>query len=300
MKVDEQIANCFDGLRNLEFKKVGPEPFKTALGMYSKDGGEYVPFLTEFVCQGSVENYLCDLELKMISTLKDNLDMAKEATEEWDLAKPRHTWLDDYNAQTSLLATQIVWTEETQRAFEELENGGSESAMKEYYLVTVSRIGNLIERVRTDLSSELRIKIITIITIDVHERDVIEKFVQIKLADSGAFAWASQLRFYMESKPKETKKVCQARICDWTTWYNYEYVGNCGRLVITPLTDRCYITLTQALNLSMGGAPAGPAGTGKTETTKDLGRALGLHVVVFNCSDQMNYQSMGQIFMGLS
>jgi dynein heavy chain len=119
------------------------------------------------------------------------LDAAKEATEDWDLSRPRHLWLDDYNAQIALLATQVLWTEETQRAFEELENGGSESAMKEYYNVTVHRIASLIERVRLDLSAELRIKIITIITIDVHERDVIQMFVTNKIVDSGAFAWTA-------------------------------------------------------------------------------------------------------------
>jgi dynein heavy chain len=206
--VNTQVGNCFDGLKDCVFDMTGPQPYKTALGMNAKDGEEYVEFPTPFVCNGAVEHYLCDLETKMQTTLKEILIDARDTTEEWDMGKPRHIWLNDYCAQISLLATQIVWTEETQRAFEELENGGSETAMKDSYNLVVNRITSLIERVRTDLTPEVRIKIITIITIDVHARDVVNGFVQKKIVDSGSFAWTSQLRFYMESRPKEPKKVC--------------------------------------------------------------------------------------------
>lgn len=123
-------------------------------------------------------------------------------------------------------------------------------------------------------------KVINIITIDVHGRDVVTGFVNQRVVEGESFPWQSQLkfewsldknndvssrqfcRFPWEIKPDKFK--CIIKIVDWFRFYSYQYVGNTLRLVITPLTDRCYITLTQALNLVMGGAPAGPAGTGKT------------------------------------
>jgi dynein heavy chain len=76
-------------------------------------------------------------------------------------------------------------------------------------------------------------------------------------------------------------------------------MGLDGRLVITPLTDRCIMTLTQGLSMGFGGFPAGPAETGKTETVKDLAKAICRLCNVFNCGEGLDHRAMARIFSGL-
>ena len=70
--------------------------------------------------------------------------------------------------------------------------------------------------------------------------------------------------------------------------------------MITPLTERCFLTLSMALSFNLGAAVQGKAGVGKTETIKDLGKAMGVHVVVFNCSSNLDHLTLGNWFAGLA
>ena len=88
-------------------------------------------------------------------------------------------------------------------------------------------------------------------------------------------------------------------MCDAFFDYTFEYQGNSAKLVHTPLSDKCFLTLVMGMKLGFGGNPYGPAGTGKTESVKALGHNFGRQVLVFNCDEGLDYKSMGRIFIGL-
>ncbi|KAJ3128700.1 hypothetical protein HK098_003691 [Nowakowskiella sp. JEL0407] len=285
------LSKLFDSISRLEFHKNAKGEFtKTAIGMYSKED-EYVPFVEPCECTGPVEVWLNRLVDMMRKTLRQLLSEAVASYEE----KPREQWIFDHPAQITLAGTQIWWTTEVNVAFGRLEEG-YENSMKDYYKKQVNQLTALIGLIQGELKRGDRQMIMTVCTLDVHARDIVAKLIAEKAENAQCFSWQAQLRLRWD----EDQNDCLINICDALFRYNYEYLGNTPRLVVTALTDRCYITLTQSLHLIMGGAPAGPAGTGKTETVKDLGKALAIMVYVFNCSEQMDYKSTGNIFKGLA
>ena len=319
-------------------------------------GGEVVRFTggRSLRCGGPVEHWLSQLELNMQSELKARIENALSSAQGFEF-KPRPAWVLEHGSQVVAVASQIQFAADLGNVIEAATTGAfSGNQVNQHRLVDFLNeqqrlLRELIMLVQSELQLGDRLKVMTMVTLDVHGRDVIQRFIDDKALlarGTDSFLWQSQLRpmwdgtkVRVPTTPLRKKMLDSAaaknvaelisssgdgggdsassssssahmtkvesvgtevQCYDATFPYAHEYLGNISRLVITPLTDRCYLTLTQAVRRCLGGAPMGPAGTGKTETTKDLAHALGRAVWVFNCSDQMDHKTLGRIFRGLS
>ncbi|GFH19489.1 uncharacterized protein HaLaN_16442, partial [Haematococcus lacustris] len=237
---------------------------------------EKVPFDKPMMPTGNVEAWLGEVERRMRASVRHQAYASKR----------RPDWVRDWAAMVVLAVSAIYWSKEAEDAI-------AAGAVGAYAEKCNQDLLDLTDMVRGRLSGQDRLTLGALITVDVHARDVMQELVEAKIERPTDFEWVSRLRYYW--RDDVYVDMVQASIS-----YGYEYLGNTPRLVITPLTDRCYMTLMSAMHLNLGGAPAGPAGTGKTETTKDLAKALAKQCVVFNCSDGLDYLAMGKFFKGLA
>jgi dynein heavy chain 1 len=224
-------------------------------------------------------------------------------------------WVDRFPCQLVVLAVQCAWTKLVDGA---LDRGVS----LEPALATVGRCLDLLaDAVLEDLMPTVRRKAEHLITELVHERDVVRSLIAAGVTSRTSFEWLYHMRFDFDPTKADPLDRLRVHMADASFAYGFEYLGVPDRLVQTPLTDRCYLTLTQALSNQLGGSPFGPAGTGecserlafflpltdlpylipigKTESVKALGAQLGRFVLVFCCDESFDFQAMGRIFVGL-
>ena len=269
-------------------------------GMCSRED-ERVNFIKNIVISedSKIDAWLKKIDLQMKVSLGYELEKAtKEVSSVTDISTREKfetikKTINGHPTQAIMLAFQILWTELIESA---IDKGEKLTSVVDRVVLF---LGYLAEEVLSDLEKSIRQKYEQLITESVHQRDVARILEEQKLESTKDFKWQYYMRFYFN--PKESDPLKKLVIKMGNAYFNYglEYLGVSEKLVQTPLTDKCYLTLTQALSLRMGGAPFGPAGTGKTESVKMLGSQLGNFVLVFNCDEAFNFKAMGRIFIGL-
>ena len=200
--------------------------------------------------------------------------------------------MDKYQSQLIVVSSQINWTTQVEAAIQKNDLDGCLSFIDE-------QLNILADSVLQEQPPIRRKKLEHLIMECVYQRGTVRELKALGVQDIKDFNWLMQMRFYYDSAEKDCLKQLCIKMANADFFYGFEYLGITDKLVQTPLTTRCWLTMTQALDSRLGGSPFGPAGTGKTESVKALGNALGRFTLVFNCDETFDFQAMGRIFIGL-
>lgn len=288
VKIQKHLRKMFAGLAGLTLT----DNDQVITGITSREGEE-VAFVNPISLKEGpkINEWLTNVEKEMQFSLATLLDRALA-----ELQSSENNFLscvEKYPCQIILIANQILWSQGIEKKL------ASNQPLVDNLKLVEQSLNLLADSIMTDLPAITRKKYEQLITELVHQRDVTRKLISTKVSSNKDFAWLHEMRSYWNPNETDVLKRFTIQMANSSFYYGYEYLGIAEKLVQTPLTDRCYLALTQALESRLGANPFGPAGTGKTETVKALGAQLGRFVLVFCCDETFDYQAMTRIFIGL-
>lgn len=246
----------------------------------------------------SISDALLELDMEIKNTLADlvtvNLKALSAFYQDNAPEDQLFKFIAELPSQVVILCFQITFTKRAESAI-------SENSILQLHSLCEHLVTKVSHFVTSDISNAIRLKLENLIIELINQRETLLTILDTNSIEKTRFIWNIQQRFYFkhEEKDKDLLKCIEVKQANTHFIYGFEYLGITEKLAYTPLVKKAFLSMSLAHFMKLGGALFGPAGTGKTEAIKALGRSLGINVIVFCCDESFDFQSLSRILIGL-
>lgn len=225
MLVNKHIRKLFEGFKAMELVEPGKQLNRTyeCTAMRDTSCGEVAPFTRNVALEGPVEEWLCELESAMFAALRKLLVVSLQNGKSKEKAK----WITETCGQLLITAGSTHWTSDCTKALNSIA-AGQKNALRQSKKRQLGHVAKLTEMIRGSISTIVRRKLVALITMELHNRDVIERLLKANCSSIQDFEWLSQLRYFFNKDEGQNGGLCSVRQINLVLDYGYEYQGNNG------------------------------------------------------------------------
>ena len=185
--------------------------------MRELSSGENAGFVANVVLDGAVENWLVELERAMVYSMQKLL----AASIQTHRGKNKEKWITDVQGQLLITTGSIQWTNDCSKALNNISSG-QKNSLRQLKKRQVAYLTRLTDMIRGQLPKLVRTKLVALITMEIHNRDVMERMIKAGCSSVTDFEWLSQLRFLFNRDEGQFGGICSVRQTNCHLDYGYE------------------------------------------------------------------------------
>lgn len=281
-KIQPYMNRCFSGIGRLNMTDEGD-----VHGIESS-AGEQINFTqcVSMVEAGSIEKWLLEIESQMQTAVRNEVINSYADY----VASSRLDWCLRWPQMIVLAVANIFWSSEVSSSMLEQHRDSLQTCLRDLQ----SHLAEATALIRSPNLSDLARQTLRALCItDLYTLEVTQMLIDNQNIKIDDFQWIAQLRYYWIDGTVVIKML------NSIVQFGYEYVGNFERMIMTPLTERCYHTVFLAFQHHLNASIEGPTAVGKTETIKDLARIIAVQFKLFHCTAELHFTVISKFLKGI-